>query len=404
MPKIEDIEISKLIPNPLNVKKHPKEQIHDLALQIQQEPGFTNPLVIDEDYMIWVGHGRLEAVKSLGWEKIPCIMVHDMSEGEKYRYMIKDNQVNESPWIKENLQIAFDKIDPILFEPFEMQMEDIGVKLPIIEETEDIPEPPAEPKAKLGDVYQLGKHRIMCGDSTKDLDKLLLGKEIDLLFTDPPYGISVVQNGGVGGGGPLGFTAHTQATSKWEGRVVKRREYKKILGDDKKFEPQFLNKYGKKQIIFGANNFASELPDCSHWLVWDKKAGEHESYIDTFSDAELMWTNIQERKNVKIYRHTWSGLTRQGDRKTELKDRVHPTQKPVGLLSNIINDYSTENQTVLDCYLGSGSTLIACEQTNRICYGMELDPAYIDVIIERWENFTGLKAEKLPLENKPMEA
>jgi len=194
-PKSEDIEISKLIPNPLNVKKHPKEQINDLALQIQQEPGFTNPIVIDEDYMIWVGHGRLEAVKLLGWDKIPCIMVHNMTEQEKYRYMIKDNQVNESPWIKENLQIAYDKVDPILFEPFQMNIEDIGIKLPIIEETEDIPELPAEPKSKLGDIYQLGKHRVMCGDSTKDLDKLL-DKQIDLLLTDPPYGIDVVNIAG----------------------------------------------------------------------------------------------------------------------------------------------------------------------------------------------------------------
>ena len=89
--KIEDIEISKLKTNPVNVKTHPKEQINDLAIEIQQEPGFTNPLIIDEDYVIWVGHGRLEAVKSLGWDKVPCIMVHNMSEAEKYRYMIKDN-------------------------------------------------------------------------------------------------------------------------------------------------------------------------------------------------------------------------------------------------------------------------------------------------------------------------
>src|SRR6056300_1043039 len=183
-PKVEEIEISKLIPNPLNVKKHPKEQINDLALQIQQEPGFTNPLIIDEDYMIWVGHGRLEAVKSLNWDKVPCIMVHNMSEAEKYRYMIKDNQVNESPWIKENLQIAYDKVDPILFEPFEMDIQDIGVKLPIQEETEEIPEPPAEPKTKLGDVYQLGNHTLICGSSINmELPKA------DMIFTDPPYGI-----------------------------------------------------------------------------------------------------------------------------------------------------------------------------------------------------------------------
>jgi DNA modification methylase len=108
-----------------------------------------------------------------------------------------------------------------------------------------------------------------------------------------------------------------------------------------------------------------------------------------------MWTNIFKRKSAKIYRHLWSGLLRAGDRKLELKDRVHPTQKPVGLLSEIIKDYTEKNHIVLDPYLGSGSTLIACEQTDRICYGMELDPAYIDVIIERWENYTGKKAKKL---------
>ena len=108
-----------------------------------------------------------------------------------------------------------------------------------------------------------------------------------------------------------------------------------------------------------------------------------------------MWTSIKNRINVKIYRHVWDGLTRQGDRKTELKERVHPTQKPVGLLSEIIKDYSKENNTVLDPYLGSGSTLIACEHTNRICFGIEIDPGYIDIILQRWENFTGKKAHKI---------
>ena len=188
--KIEEIEISKLIPNPLNVKKHPKEQINDLAIQIQQEPGFTNPLIIDEDYMIWVGHGRLEAVKKLEWEKIPCIMVHDMSEAEKYRYMIKDNQVNESPWEKENLQLAYDKVDPILFEPFQMDVQDIGVKLPIEEESEPVPEPPTEAKAKLGDIYQLGRHTLVCGDN---LD-IPIPENIKLILTDPPYNIGFKYN------------------------------------------------------------------------------------------------------------------------------------------------------------------------------------------------------------------
>jgi len=142
----------------------------------------------------------------------------------------------------------------------------------------------------------------------------------------------------------------------------------------------------------GANHYAAELPTSSHWLVWDKKAGAGHDH-NTFSDVELMWTNQFKRKSAKIYRHLWSGLLRAGKRDVELKDRVHPTQKPVGLLAQIINDYTNEGDLVLDPYMGSGSTMIACEQLNRSCYGIELDPAYVDVIIKRWENFTGKKAE-----------
>lgn len=250
---------------------------------------------------------------------------------------------------------------------------------------EEIPEPPVEPKSKLGEVYQLGNHRVMCGDSTKDLDKLINGIDIDLLLTDPPYGIDVVNVKG-----QVGLSGVPSFGKVGKPGIVKARIYKKFQGDAEPFNPVFLLKYGKKQIIFGANYFANLLPSQPHWLVWDKKAEIGYDH-NNFSDVELMWTNIPQ-KNCEIYRFLWSGLLRAGDRKTELKERVHPTQKPVGLLSDIIKDYSDENQTVLEPYLGSGSTLIACEQTNRICFGMEIDPGYVDVIITRWENFTGKKA------------
>ena len=256
------------------------------------------------------------------------------------------------------------------------------------QEDEDIPEKPKKPKSKLGDVYQLGKHKVMCGDSTKLIKKLLNNKKIDLLLTDPPYGISAVNvKGKTGGGGKLGFTGG--------GGIVKARQWKKIIGDDKEFDPSLLLTLGHLKIIFGANNFANRLPNNSRWLVWDKKTQDKSgSHTDTFSDVELMWTNI-DNKSSKIYRFLWSGLIREGDRKTELKERVHPTQKPVGLFSDIIRDYTKKAQVILDPYLGSGTTLIACEQTDRVCYGMEIDPGYFDVIIERWENFTGKKAKKL---------
>ena len=392
MPKIEDIEISKLIPNPLNVKKHPKEQIHDLALQIQQEPGFTNPLVIDEDYMIWVGHGRLEAVKSLGWEKIPCIMVHDMSEGEKYRYMIKDNQVNESPWDKENLQIAFDKVDPILFEPFEMDIQDIGVKLPITEETEDTPEPPAEPKSKLGDVYQLGKHRVMCGDSTKDLETLLQGKTVDLLLTDPPYGVDYGNK------------------NEFLNKIDKGNRIQKEIKNDN------IEDY---RTFFG--NFLKVIPFSDYNICYIFMAGLELHTLrqavedsDIFCADYLVWVKNNHVLSRKDYNskhefilYGWKGKHKfyGGSQTTVLNydkpvvNDLHPTMKPVELLCELTLHGSEKGFIVYDPFLGSGSTLIACEQTNRICYGMELDPAYIDVIIERWENFTGQKAVKVIPEN-----
>lgn len=138
-------------------------------------------------------------------------------------------------------------------------------------------------------------------------------------------------------------------------------------------------------IIWGGNNFASGLPDNSHWIVWYKNMPDND-----FSGAELAWTSI-DKKTVKVYTHTWAGMTRAGNRKDELSKRVHPTQKPVGLFADILNDYGPAS--VLDLFGGSGSTLIACEKTNRKCFMMELDPHYCDVILTRWEKYTGKQAE-----------
>lgn len=397
MPIVEEIEISKLIPNPINVKKHPKEQINDLAIQIQQEAGFTNPLVIDENYTIWTGHGRLEAVKSLGWEKVPCIVVHNMTEAEKYRYMIKDNQINESPWDKENLQIAYDKVDPILFEPFKMDIQDIGVKLPIVEEIGEIPEPPTEPKAKLGDVYQLGNHRVMCGDSMNDINLLMGSKSADLLWADPPYGVAYEQG-------------------KYSGAVVKK-QFKKIENDEKQGE--VLREWITKLF----SNLSQYIPNtpvyvCSPSMMESLMILQGIGDTGIKIQSQIIWVKNQFvlGRNDYHWRHEiiWYGYTGKnhywcGDRtldtiwevkKDPSSSYQHPTQKPIELPRKAIINSSKENDIVLDPFLGSGTSLLACEQTNRTCYGMELDPAYVDVIIQRWENFTGKKAELLPQESK----
>ena len=263
---------------------------------------------------------------------------------------------------------------------------------PLPDNIESYTPPPAdkEPIAQKGITYKLGRHRISCGNSKTDLDSFIGSNKINILFTDPPYGINIVSHKGqIGGDKVTGFTSgHASGNHS----IVKATQYRPIIGDDEPFDPRLLLKYGDTQIIFGANHFSDKLPVNSQWLVWDKKSQDESRLRDTFSDVELMWTNVKG-KTSRIYRHLWSGILRDGDRKTELLKRIHPTQKPVGLLSEIITDYSNKDDIILDPYLGSGSMLIACEHTGRTCYGMEIDPLYIDTVIKRWEDYTGLKAE-----------
>jgi hypothetical protein len=213
------------------------------------------------------------------------------------------------------------------------------------------------------------------------------GEKADLLLTDPPYGINIVNTGRVGIDAPAGFgKVGTRG-------MVKARTYHNIEGDDHPFDPRPFLDLAPVVMLFGGNNFASRLPDSPAWLVWDKKAEKGADH-NNFSDVELVWTNLKQ-KSCPIYRHLWSGLLREGDRNVELKDRVHPTQKPVGLIAAILSDHSNPGALCLDPFLGSGTTLIACEQLGRTCYGMEISPRYCQVIIDRWEKLTGQKAEKI---------
>lgn len=230
-------------------------------------------------------------------------------------------------------------------------------------------------------VIKLDNHRLLCGDATnnEDVDKLLDGANIDLLLTDPPYGINIVQTI------KIGESEKEQMVGVGFPGMAEPREYKPIINDDKPFNPQHLLNFDVPTILFGANNFAHELPNNSKWLVWFKKA-DLDKCKNPFSDCELAWTNF-DGKSVKLYHHTWSGMIRQGSRKLELKERVHPTQKPVGLLKKLIDEYCPKGGNVLDLYGGSGSTLIACAETGRNCYMMELSKDYVDIIQKRYWDY-----------------
>jgi len=256
------------------------------------------------------------------------------------------------------------------------------------EKDDDIPEPPLVAKAQVGDLYQLGRHWLLCGDATKkeNVERLMDGEKVDMVFTDPPYGIKIVNINSkkVGGGG------NTKFGKVGGGNRVEAKTYSEIIGDDTIETALTAYKLTvqleiKNYILWGGNYFTGFLRPSPCWIIWDKEN------TGNFADIEMAWTSYPG--GAKLYRWLWNGLSRKGDRDSELISRVHPTQKPVGLFVQIFNDFKFNS--CLDLFGGSGSTLIACEKINRQCLMMELDPAYIDVIIQRWETFTGQKAAKL---------
>lgn len=387
--KVEYIPIDSITPYENNAKIHTDEQIEQIKRSIE-EFGMNDPIGIWKDNIIIEGHGRLMACKELGMEEVPIIRLDNLTDDQRKAYTLIHNQTTMNTGF--DLDILNEELENI-----EIDMSDFGfdeIELDDIEEEQEIvedevPDVPEEPKAKLGDIYQLGNHRLMCGDSTSidDVEKLLDGNEIDLVLTDPPYGVDIVQGAKVGGDKPFG--KGTVGITN----VCKANEYIPIKGDETTDTAKdffnLISQMSKVQIIFGGNYFTDFLYPSRCWIVWDKESPS-DNY---FADVELAWVSLDH--NAKLYRWLWNGMCKKGDKKTEGIKRVHPTQKPVGLLGEILKDFSKENDVIFDGFGGSGSTLIACEQLNRKCYMMEYEPHYIDVIIERWENFTGKKAIKL---------
>lgn len=404
MQQHEMIDINALTPYENNARTHSTDQLEMIGNSIK-EFGFINPVIIDENNMILVGHGRVMAAKNIGIKQVPFRRVTNLTEDQKKAYIIADNKLSDlGGWDDELLLAELESIELDMSKfGFDIEIDDIEDPDIVEDDPPDV-DADAEPKSKRGDVYKLGDHVLMCGDSTDpdDITKLLRGGQpaasispvtIDLLLTDPPYGVNAVNTDGkIGGDKPITFGHVGNVANSDLGQVAKANKYKPIKGDDTtetaKKSYQIIKELSKEQIIFGGNYFTDFLPPKSCWIIWDKENGE-----SFFADAELAWTSFN--KGAKLYHFMWNGMAREGSRKIEGIKRIHPTQKPVGLIGQIINDFSKENDLIADIFGGSGSTLIACEQLNRKCYMMEYEPYYVDVIIERWENFTGRKAVRI---------
>lgn len=409
-------KVSELTPYDKNAKKHDAKQIANVAQSIQ-EMGWKQPLVVDANGVVIVGHCRLLAAKKLKQKEVPCVVADDLTDEQIRKYRILDNKLAESPW---DLDLLADDMADLSFDGYEIDFHELDALTgggattnDIIEDDFDVT-PPEEPKAKLGDVYQLGRHRLMCGDSTSitDVEKLTAGRLIDLVVTDPPY------NMGYEGAGKS-----------------KDRKSKRILNDkmpESEFE-DFLsaiyNNYfcsmadGASIYVFykelGTGVFITAMNKSGltykQELIWVKNqivlgGSKYQSMYEPFlmgcKGSIKTWNGARKQRSViesidlmdeESLRQTIRDLLSEEDvdvirERKQLVNDLHPTMKPVRLIAKLILNSSNAGNAVMDLFGGSGTTLIAAEQTNRSAYLMELDPKYVDVIIARWEQFTGEKA------------
>ena len=435
--KIIRRNVLELVPYARNARTHSPEQIDQIAASIKKW-GFTTPILLDENSGIIAGHGRVLAAKKLGILTLPCMVADGWSETDRRAYILADNKLAlNAGWNDDLLKVELGELQALDFDwsltgfseaEWGALLADRNAGLT---DPDDAQEPPAEPVSELGDVWVMGNHRLICGDSTDAdvLARLTCGVVPDLANCDPPYGISVVKCASVGGAKPFGHVArsdvhsvefkktgkvggghpHTDAGDKGKpghghgqaplgpalrGRVhgpahraiIKPGVYAPVIGDETIDTAvaayAALIKLGVPAIVlWGGNYYAHELPPSRCWLVWDKEN------TGTFADAELAWTN--QDKIVRLLRHRWSGLMKASERGER---RVHPTQKPVALAEWVIDTIAPDAQTVIDQFGGSCSTLIACEIKKKRAFVGELSPAYVDCGVLRWQNFTGKTA------------
>lgn len=400
--KIEKIKISDIKPAEYNPRQITSDELQKLTNSIN-EFGLVDPIIINlKNNKIIGGHQRYEVLINqyllnnefnaelniiklgdIGWIFTETDLKVKDEDHEKALNLALNKISGE--WDLPKLEVLLEELDlkgfDITLTGFD-GIDDLNMDLDedLIDVEEDDYEEPddLEVTVKYGDLYQLGQHRLLCGDATKkeDILKLLNNNKIDMVYTDAPYGISIVN----------------EKTNKvGAGNLAKNKQYLKIKGDDttdtaKKFYNHCISLNIDNFILWGGNYFTDFLPFSPSWLIWDKRVDMNSN---NFADGEMAWCSF--KTPVRIYHQLWNGMIREG----EHEDRVHPTQKPIKMQCEILMDFTSENYNILDSFGGSGSTLIACEQLNRNCYMMEYEPYYCQIIIDRWETLTGEKATKI---------
>jgi DNA modification methylase len=376
--KIETRAIDSLRPDSRNARKHGERNLATIRASLEQF-GQRRAAVVRSDGTVLAGNGMLEAARSLGWSELSVTVVPDeWSDEEARAYALADNRTGElAEWdvavLDEHLvelEVAGLDIEALGFEPPKREQVDA--------EEDEVPETPVEPVTVLGDLWQVGPHRVICGDSSDPavLDRLLAGVKVGCVLTDPPYGMSLATD----------YKAMHSAESK---------TWKPVIGDNEYYDPSFLLAYFKnvaEQFWFGADYYRRLLPDGGSWIVWDKRYEESGQLEKVHGNHfELCWSRQQHKRIV--LRYLWTGY--HGLQHEDVNKRVHPTQKPTTMLSDILNRWAPESCVVADPYAGSGAHLVAAAKTGRVGCGVELDPGYVDVILARLELETGEKAVRV---------
>lgn len=361
-----------------------------------QEFGFRQPIVVDSDGVIVAGHTRFLAALHLGLRDVPVHVAEGLSPTQVKAYRIADNRVSEeATWDEELLGLEMSDLRALDYALGLTGFTDTELDALLNPTTEpdnteapwvgNIPEHPVTVE---GDLIRMGRHRLLCGNSTDPLqvERLLDGASVQMVCTDPPYGISIVRNNGkIGSGGPFGGKNVGRIGT---GNIVPTRVYPQVIGDDSADTAADAYRLCAGLeipvlIFWGANHYAAEagLPSSGCWLIWDKQNDG-----TNFADAEMAWTNVDGA--VRMYRHLWNGMLRASER----GPRMHPNQKPAALAHWCYERFGSEGDNVLDLFAGAGWTVLAAESTRRTCFALELSSAYCDVIVTRWEQATGQKA------------
>ena len=395
--QIKEVEVTALIPYAKNSRTHDDAQVAQIAASIK-EFGWTNPILIDGDKGIIAGHGRLMAARKLKMDKVPVIELSGMTDAQKKAYVIADNRLAlNAGWDNAMLTIELQDLED---EGFDLTLtgfddSELNALLNPIEETkgltdEDaVPDVPEEPKTKLGDIYILGNHRLMCGDSTSidNAEKLMGGLLADLVFTDPPYNVDYSGRGA----NNLGTIKNDNMSAEdfeqfcrdifiTYSAIMKPLACIYVCHPDSAsapkiaFEKTFAEQFKKSSTIIWMKQSAG--------MGWQDYRAQHEPILYGWKEGKGSHFNAGDRTKTSIWK---IGRDAQSN-------YVHPTQKPVCLPEEAIMNSSKGSDCVVDLFGGSGSTLIACEKTGRVNRSMELDPKYCDVIVKRWEDFTGKKA------------